>query len=129
MLDQLTAGMVSAGVTGVVAAAGFVAPGAVARQTPAGVVGNALAGRSVFVADCGGCHTLEAAGSDGEVGPDLDRLSLPEATIIKQVTVGGRALMGRAAARYTIQMIGYRALLTRAQIDDVAAFVYTIEHP
>jgi len=28
--------------------------------------------RELFVDNCGSCHTLEAAGTDGIVGPDLD---------------------------------------------------------
>ena len=35
--------------------------------------GDAAAGEAVFAeAGCGGCHTLEAAGSSGTVGPNLD---------------------------------------------------------
>ena len=38
--------------------------------TPAG---DAAAGEAVFAsAGCGGCHTLEAAGASGKVGPNLD---------------------------------------------------------
>jgi cytochrome c oxidase subunit 2 len=38
--------------------------------------GGAAAGKSVFVNNgCGGCHTLQAAKSNGKVGPDLDKLS------------------------------------------------------
>lgn len=30
------------------------------------------ASRDLFVTNCGSCHTLDAAGTDGIVGPDLD---------------------------------------------------------
>jgi mono/diheme cytochrome c family protein len=30
--------------------------------------------RDLFVTNCGACHTLAAAGTDGVVGPDLDHL-------------------------------------------------------
>jgi len=30
------------------------------------------ASRDLFVTNCGSCHTLEAAGTDGVVGPNLD---------------------------------------------------------
>jgi cytochrome c oxidase subunit 2 len=37
--------------------------------------GGAAAGKSLFVNNgCGGCHTLQAAKSNGKVGPDLDKL-------------------------------------------------------
>ncbi len=35
--------------------------------------GDATAGKQVFADQgCGGCHTLKAAGSTGQIGPDLD---------------------------------------------------------
>jgi len=34
----------------------------------------------VFVNNCGPCHTLAAAGTDGVVGPDLDQLLVPTGT-------------------------------------------------
>ena len=30
-------------------------------------------GATVFKASCGGCHTLSAAGTSGQVGPNLDQ--------------------------------------------------------
>ncbi|HXF31144.1 MAG TPA: cytochrome c [Solirubrobacterales bacterium] len=35
------------------------------------------AGQSLFVTNCGTCHTLYAAGTDGNYGPDLDELLAP----------------------------------------------------
>jgi len=34
-------------------------------------------GQALFQANCGTCHTLYAAGSDGNYGPDLDELLAP----------------------------------------------------
>ena len=34
-------------------------------------------GRDLFANNCGSCHTLAAAGTDGIVGPDLDDLLVP----------------------------------------------------
>ncbi|HEY7019316.1 MAG TPA: cytochrome c [Gaiellaceae bacterium] len=37
--------------------------------------GDATAGAALFKAQgCGGCHTFKAAGTNGTVGPDLDKL-------------------------------------------------------
>ena len=38
------------------------------------LTGAATAGKAVFAsAGCGGCHTLAAAGTSGNVGPNLDK--------------------------------------------------------
>jgi mono/diheme cytochrome c family protein len=34
-------------------------------------------GQSLFVTNCGTCHTLNSAGTDGNYGPDLDELLAP----------------------------------------------------
>jgi mono/diheme cytochrome c family protein len=49
--------------------------GTVAAPAPT-VTGNAKAGATLFVAQgCGGCHTFKPAGTNGTVGPDLDKLA------------------------------------------------------
>jgi len=92
------------------------------------VIGNPTSGKLVFTTWCAQCHTLKAAGSDGAIGPNFDRLKPPlaEATIIKAVTNGGSTVMTKAQiAKYTTTMIAYKGALTPTQINDVAAFVYT----
>ena len=43
------------------------------KKAPASSPGEFSAGRAVFARmGCGGCHTLAAAGSAGEIGPNLD---------------------------------------------------------
>jgi mono/diheme cytochrome c family protein len=54
-----------------VAAAGC---GAVARVTS----GDPAAGKSVFKANCGSCHTLANAGTSGTIGPNLDAAFGPD---------------------------------------------------
>jgi mono/diheme cytochrome c family protein len=69
-------------------------------------------GKAVFTkAGCGSCHTLKAAGSSGNVGPNLDQLKPPKATVAHQVEVGGGA------------MPAFKGQLSAAEIDAVAAFV------
>jgi len=41
------------------------------------VPGDLKAGQSLFETNCGACHTLYAAGTDGNFGPDLDELLAP----------------------------------------------------
>jgi mono/diheme cytochrome c family protein len=69
-------------------------------------------GKAVFAsAGCGGCHTLKAAGSSGNVGPNLDQLKPSKSTVAHQVEVGGGA------------MPAFKGQLSPAQIAAVAEFV------
>jgi mono/diheme cytochrome c family protein len=43
------------------------------REVPA----NLQTGRHLFETNCGTCHTLYAAGTDGNFGPNLDQLLAP----------------------------------------------------
>jgi cytochrome c6 len=47
-------------------------------------------GRELFVSGCGSCHTLEAAGTTGQVGPNLDELDPELAQVLRAIDVGGR---------------------------------------
>ena len=51
-----------------------------AEQVP----GELKAGQSLFETNCGNCHTLYAAGTDGNFGPDLDVL-LAEAAVAQAI--------------------------------------------
>ena len=74
--------------------------------------GDAAAGESVFAsAGCGGCHTLDAAGSSGTVGPNLDDSQPDLALTVDRVTNGAGA------------MPAFGGQLSEQQIADVAAFV------
>ena len=74
--------------------------------------GDAAAGESVFAsAGCGGCHTLEAAGSSGSVGPNLDDSKPDHALVVDRVTNGSGA------------MPAFDDELDEKQIQDVAAYV------
>jgi mono/diheme cytochrome c family protein len=79
--------------------------------------GDPVAGKAVFeTAGCGGCHTLKAAGSTGNVGPNLDDLKPSEDKVVEQVTNGGGG------------MPPFKGQLSAKQIQDVAAFVFTSTH-
>ena len=77
-------------------------------QSPASLGTN---GETIFKSQCAGCHTLAAAGSTGTVGPDLDQLQPPEATVVRQVTNGGAV------------MPAFKGKLSEAQIQAVAKYV------
>ena len=44
--------------------------------------------RKVFADTCGGCHALEAAGTKGQVGPNLDELGPDAQTVISAIRRG-----------------------------------------
>lgn len=46
-------------------------------------------GASVFASNCGSCHTLAAAGTNGTTGPNLDDAQPDMATVEEQVRNGG----------------------------------------
>src|SRR5262245_19321667 len=80
--------------------------------------GDPAAGKEVFlnVAGCGGCHTLQAAGSTGTVGPNLDDKKPPLPLILDRVTHGKGV------------MPSFSGSLSPKQIADVAAFVFQSTH-
>ena len=82
--------------------------GATGASTAAG---GAIDGKATFTQNCASCHTLAAAGSSGNVGPNLDDLKPDKQTVVTQVTNGGAA------------MPAFKDQLSQAQIDAVAQFV------
>ena len=78
--------------------------------------GDAEAGKSIFAAQgCGGCHTLQAAGATGTVGPNLDDSKPSFDKAVERVTKGGNG------------MPAFGDQLSDEQIRNVAAFV--VESP
>ena len=49
-------------------------------------------GKELFSNTCGGCHTLKAAGTGGQVGPNLDELK-PDVERVKQAIAQGPGVM------------------------------------
>jgi cytochrome c6 len=118
------------GVAALALVAALLAPSALAhRSATPKLVGNAKAGKAVFISTCSACHTLKAAGAVGQIGPNLDKVSLPEATIVKAITNGGSTVMTKAQiAKYSTQMTPYKGVLSPAVINNIAAFVYSSTH-
>ena len=73
-------------------------------------------GKEVFTANCGACHTLQAAGTSGEVGPDLDDLEPDLATVEHQVVNGGGAMPA----------FGNEGTLNAKEIKAVATYVSAV---
>jgi mono/diheme cytochrome c family protein len=95
------------------------APEAPATEQP--LSGAELHGRQLFVNHCGSCHTLEAAGTVGQVGPNLSDIAVDEADVLHAIRTGG----GRHAKGQETGPSGNmpRNLVTGKDAQDVAAFV------
>ena len=65
-------------------------------------------------ARCGSCHTLQAAGSDGQIGPNLDILNPQMDQIIYSVTNGVGVMQA------------WEGILTPEEIEAVAYYVFNI---
>jgi len=70
-----------------------------------------VSGEQVFTSNCGSCHTLSAAGTSGEIGPNLDELKPDVATVKAKVQSGGGG------------MPSFEGRLSDAEIDAVAKYV------
>ena len=88
-------------------------PAATTNEAPEpSVEGDAAAGEGVYAsAGCGGCHTMEAAGSTGSIGPNLDD-SQPDFALAFDRVMNGRGAMP-----------SFEGQLSEQEIADVAQYV------
>jgi cytochrome c6 len=99
---------------------------AAAIASPASVPGNPAAGKRIFLTNpipCGMCHTLKAASTYGTRGPNLDKVKPGYATAVRFITNGARH-----TARYPTGMPAFGDALSKKQIRNLAAFIYTSTH-
>ena len=83
-----------------------------AEEPGSTVEGDASNGAQIFAsAGCGGCHTLEAAGSSGTVGPNLDE-SQPDLSLTTDRVTNGQGAMP-----------AFSDSLSEQEIADVATYV------
>ena len=92
---------------------GEAAPSTTTTPTTTGG-GSATASGKVFTDNCGSCHTLNDAGTKGNVGPNLDQLKPSKPVVVRQVTNGGAV------------MPAFKGKLSKAQIEAVAAYVSSV---
>jgi cytochrome c6 len=76
--------------------------------------GDPVAGKEIFLANCGSCHTLADAGTTGEIGPNLDDASPSHDKAVERVTNGQGV------------MPSFADTLSEQQIQDVAAYVSSV---
>ena len=90
------------------------APSTQSTSTGAGAENASAEGKQVFTQNCKGCHTLKDAGATGSVGPNLDDLKPPKATVVRQVNNGGGP------------MPAFKGKLSDAQINAVSTYVSSV---
>jgi mono/diheme cytochrome c family protein len=78
-------------------------------------------GRQLFVQNCGSCHTFAAAGTLGQVGPNLGDIAVDEADVLRAIRIGGgpHAKGQEKGPSGTMP----RNLVTGKDAQEVAAFV------
>ena len=93
-------------------------------QTTTEPAGDAAAGRSVFTsAGCGSCHTVGAAGTEAETGPNLDEsLEGKDAGYVRQAIVDPNAEIAEGYSE-GIMPPNYEEQLSDKQLDDLVAFL------
>jgi mono/diheme cytochrome c family protein len=80
-----------------------------------------IRGRDLFVQHCGSCHTLDAAGTVGQIGPNLDDIAINEKDVLFAIrTGGGRHTRGQETGPSGNMP---RNLVTGKDAQEVAAFV------
>ena len=84
--------------------------------------GDPAAGKALFASNgCGGCHTFEAAGSSGAVGPNLDEaLEGKDAEFVHQSIVEPNA---EVAEGYNPGVMPSFQQLSEDQVNDLVAFL------
>jgi mono/diheme cytochrome c family protein len=89
--------------------------------SPEEVASNLETGKELFVTNCGACHTLAKAGTDGVVGPNLDDLlAPPSASPPNPSTIKPRVL---SAIENGVAGRMPKGVLSGQQADQVASFV------
>jgi mono/diheme cytochrome c family protein len=89
--------------------------------SPEHVASNLQEGKDLFVTNCGACHTLAEAGTDGVIGPNLDDLLAPPTGPAPQpATIKPRVL---AAINGGVGGRMPKGVVSGQQADQVATFV------
>jgi mono/diheme cytochrome c family protein len=96
---------------GVPTAMGRVGQVSATQYTSPPIIGNVKIGKVLFIAACGGCHTLAAAETKGNRGPNLAREPSAYAALITQIKYGGEG------------MPAFKASFTKKQNQNIAAYV------
>jgi mono/diheme cytochrome c family protein len=109
--DLVTGDDAAAVATYVASVAGLPVQGGGAEAGGGAAGGDSTDGKTIFTSNCGSCHTLADAGTNGSVGPNLDRAKPSQELAVERVTNGKGA------------MPPFKGQLSDEQIQAVAEYV------
>ncbi len=78
--------------------------------------GNIATGKKVYIAFCGKCHALKAAGAQGTLGPNLDQDAVTYTRVVTAIEEG----VGGIQAEYVLRSVTFK------EVYDVAKYVVTV---
>jgi cytochrome c oxidase subunit 2 len=85
--------------------------------------GQAADGQAIFTANgCGSCHTLEAAGTQGTVGPALDEISRADAAAVEESITNPNAALVRGYPR-NVMPDDFGDQLSQAELDALVEYL------
>lgn len=98
--------------------------GGTAEEPPGEIKGDKAAGKQVFAsAGCGSCHAFAAAGSNGQIGPNLDKsLAAKDADYIRESILDPSAETAEGFGP-GIMPENYDDDLSEKQVEDLVAFL------
>jgi len=83
------------------------------------LLGNPVNGKALFISNsCGSCHTLADAGTNGNVGPNLNQLK-PSQITVKTAVMNGAGGGGSQMPPFA---------MSATQFNDIASYVYSATH-
>ena len=99
-------------------------------QTVVGKLKLAAPGKGIFTAQgCGSCHTYKAAGTNGTIGPDLDKLAAeaqragkPLASFVRESIVAPNAYVEKGYPK-GIMPQDFGTKLSKTQLDALVRFL------
>ena len=109
---------------------------AVAGAVSNGSTSVANVGRQLFISgnpatgtiSCGSCHTMKAAGTTAQTGPNLDKnLAQDPASAIRESVVDPNKEIATGYAK-GVMPVNYGKTLTKQQIDALIAYIYKSVH-
>jgi cytochrome c oxidase subunit 2 len=94
-----------------------------ADRTKAAAAGGADQGKQLFAANCGSCHTLAAAGTTGQIGPNLDEvLAGADPSFVKESILDPNADIA-SGYQPDVMPKNYGELLSEAQVDGLVEYL------